>query len=88
MTRNVDARVKTWLSIGVWNFGLSSCSSSLEVLKPVQISEFFFQLYIADFCQISESFAKSVNFKYEMVKKDCSFSQNSLRNGLFMECNS
>ena len=62
-------------------------STGLRLSEFVQISEFF-QLYITDFCQISESFAKSVKFNYKMVKKDCSFSQNSLWNGLFLECNS
>ena len=40
-----------------------------------------FQLNITDFCQISESLAKSINLKYEMAKKK-HFSEN----GLFMEC--
>ena len=62
-------------------------STGLRLSEFVQISEFF-QLYITDFCRISESFAKSVKFNYEMVKKDCSSSQNSLWNCLFLKCNS
>ena len=60
-------------------------STGLRLSEFVQISEFF-RLYITDFCQMSESFAKSINFKYEMPKKDCSSSENSLWIGLFMEC--
>ena len=41
---------------------LSRGSSGLRLSEFVQISEFF-QFYITDICQISESFAKSVNLE-------------------------
>jgi len=37
-------------------------STGLRLSEFVQISEFF-QFYITDICQISESFAKSVNLE-------------------------
>lgn len=54
----------------------------------LRLSEPRYRFFQTDFCQTSWVIcAPIVNLKYERIKRDCSFSQNDLRNGFVMECN-